>query len=274
MTAQQLNLDTVANNLANVNTPGFKKTRIDFQDLLYDSLKPGATTTSSTGTTTTTTSTATGTATSPTAPVQVGHGVRISGTQRTVTAGTVESTGNNTDLAIDGQGYFRVLLADGTVGYTRDGSFRISGDSKLTTSDGYALCSSNSTTAITVPDGTTEIAIGTTGEVTFKTSSSGSTTGTSSSTTLNLAMFKNPAGLQASGKNLYLETTASGTASVVAPGASGAGTLLQGYIERSNVQVVEEMVNLIIVQRAYEMNTKAVTSSDDILSMTNNLIRR
>ena len=277
MMAQQTVLDTVANNLANVNTPGFKKTRVEFQDLLYESLRPGSDgaqgsgASSSSGAGSSSASALDGAGTSARAPVQVGHGVRVAGTRRSLSPGNFEETGNKTDLAIDGQGFFKILLGNSDVAYTRDGTFRVDGSGKIVTLDGYTLCASGDGTAVlTVPQGAQDILVTGSGEVRTTTA-----TGEASIVgTMGLVVFSNPAGLQAIGKNLFRKTASSGEPVGTACGANGAGTIMQGYIERSNVQVVEEMVNLIIVQRAYEMNVKCVQSSDEILSMTNNLVRR
>ncbi len=256
MMAQQTNLDTVANNLANVNTPGFKRTRIEFQDLLYDTIRPADPATyggyAYVGTA------------SPRASIQVGQGVRLSGSQKVVSAGNIEATGNRTDLAIDGAGYFRVRLTDGTYAYTRDGTFRLDSGGRLVTADGFALMSSG-LGQITIPTGVKELSISASGEVASEQGHHG---------TIGITTFRNPAGLEAIGKNLLKSTAASGDGVTVTPGAVGAGSVLQGYVERSNVQVVEEMVNLIIVQRAYEMNSKAAQTSDDVMGMTNNIVRR
>lgn len=256
MVAQQANLDTVANNLANVNTAGFKKSRIEFQDLLYENLRPADPSSYSDysylG------------QISPRAAIQVGHGVKISGTQRILTPGNIEATANQLDIAIDGQGFFRVMLPDSTIAYTRDGSFRVGSGGRLVTADGYQVMS-HAHGSISIPTGVKEISISPTGQISSEQGSHGS---------IGLSVFRNPSALQSIGQNLYKANAASGEGVQTTPGSSGAGTLVQGYIERSNVQVVEEMVSLILVQRAYEMNSKAVQTSDDILGITNNLVRR
>ena len=270
MMAQQTNLDTVANNLANVNTPGFKRSRTGFQDLLYDRIvAPNPTPSTSPGASW---PPGTGYAASP-APQQVGHGVRVAGTGRSFSPGTYESTGNPFDLAIDGAGFFCVVMQDGKIAHTRDGSFRLSGNGKLVTSDGYLVSSqgsgSGSQPGITVPGGATKVSVGPGGDVRATTGSGETTCGT-----IGLALFSNPSGLEAIGHNLFKETAASGAPKHGVAGKEGAGTLLGGYLETSNVQVVEEMVNLIVIQRAYEMNAKSVQSSDEVLGITNGLIRR
>ena len=271
MMAQQTNLDTVANNLANVNTPGFKKSKTGFQDLLYDSIGAPAPPPNTSPWTHLPEPNAGYAA--PPAPQQVGHGVRVAGTSRSFLPGTYESTANPLDLAIDGAGFFCVVMQDGKLAYTRDGSFRLSGNRKLVTSDGHLVSSqgsqSGSQTGISVPEGATKITIGPGGEVRATTTSGDTTCGT-----IGISVFPNPPGLEALGHNLFKETPASGAPRHVASAKEGAGTLLSGYLETSNVQVVEEMVNLIVIQRAYEMNAKSVQSSDEVLAVTNGLIRR
>ncbi len=269
MAAQQTNLDTVANNLANVNTPGFKKSRTGFQDLLYDRVAMPSTTPA--GGDSYWQVPAQGYA--EPAPQQIGHGVRVAGTSRSFAPGTYEATGNLLDLAIDGTGFFSVVTPDGKLAYTRDGSFRLSASRKLVTSDGYLVSSqgsgSGSMTGISVPEGARVVSVGPDGSVRVTSSSGDTVCGT-----VGLALFPNPPGLEAIGHNLFKETPVSGAPKQVTAGKEGAGTILGGYLETSNVQVVEEMVNLIVIQRAYEMNAKSVQSSDDMLGITNGLIRR
>ncbi|SDD82624.1 flagellar basal-body rod protein FlgG [Sporomusa acidovorans] len=241
MTAQQANLDVISNNLANVNTTGFKKTRNNFQDLMYQTLRQAGA--------------STGADTEVPTGIQIGHGVRQVATEKIYTSGNPQSTGKDLDVAIEGNGFFQITMADGTLAYTRDGSFTTDGQGRIVTADGYLL-----EPAMTVPDGTTQITI----------SAEGIVTATLSDTTeelgqITLARFINPAGLSSVGHNLLKETVASGAPVVGNPGEDGAGKLLQQYLESSNVQVVEEMVNMIVAQRAYEINSKAITTADDML---------
>jgi flagellar basal-body rod protein FlgG len=272
MMAQQTNLDTVANNLANVNTPGFKRSRTGFQDLLYDSISAPAATPSSASPGSYWPAPPTGSPVPP-APQQVGHGVRVAGTSRSFRPGTYESTANPLDLAIDGEGFFCVIMPDGKLAYTRDGSFRLSGNRKIVTADGHLVSSqggqSGSQAGISVPEGATQISITSGGEVRATASTGETTCGA-----IGVSIFANPSGLEALGHNLFRETPASGAPKHSAPAKEGAGSLLTGYLETSNVQVVEEMVNLIVIQRAYEMNAKSVQSSDEVLGITNGLVRR
>jgi flagellar basal-body rod protein FlgG len=251
MTAQQLNIDTTANNLANVNTTGFKRSRVDFQDLLYQTPRmPGA-------------ATAQG-ADAPTG-LQVGSGVRPASTQRIFSQGDFQQTDNPLDLVIEGDGFFQVLRGDGTTAYTRAGSFRKDANGRLVNSDGFHL-----QPEISIPAQAVNISIGTDGVVSVTLAGSGTPQQVG---TIELARFANPAGLNAIGRNLFLPTAASGNAITGAPGSQGFGTLSQGFVEMSNVKVVEEMVNLIIGQRAYEAGSKAVQSADEMLQLANNLRR-
>jgi flagellar basal-body rod protein FlgG len=249
MQSQQLNLDVIANNLANVNTTGFKKSKIEFQDLLYQTTRAagaeqGAGNQLPTG-------------------LQVGHGSRPVATSKVFTNGELTQTGERLDVAIQGDGFFEVQLPDGTRAYTRDGALKTASDGRITTSDGLALQSGFQP----VPQGTTAVNIAPSGEVTL-TSSSGS-----QSFRVQLVRFANPSGLESVGRNLYRETPASGPAELGNPGENGFGDLAQGYLEMSNVKIVEEMVNMIVAQRAYEVNSKAVQASDEMMQMSNNLKR-
>jgi len=251
MEAQKLNIDVISNNLANINTVGFKKSRADFEDLLYqDSKIPGA-------------------ASSPTTEVptgiQIGLGVRPVATQKIFTMGNLEQTDNPLDLAIEGDGFFQVLTPDGTIAYTRDGTFKLDSDGNIVTSKGYPLEPN-----ISIPSDTVAIYISSDGIVTVKTAGSNVPTEVGN---IELARFINPAGLQPIGNNLYIETPSSGDPQTGVPGEEGLGTIAQGFLERSNVSVVEEMVNLIIAQRAYEINSKSIQTADDMLHMANNLKR-
>ncbi len=251
MTTQQLYVDTIANNLANVNTNGFKKNRIDFQDLLYQTIRsPGAS--SSEGTQL------------PTG-VMVGLGVKPEATQKIFSQGPLAETSNSLDVAIEGDGFFQILKPNGDTAYSRSGAFKVDSQGRLVTSDGFVL-----QPEITVPADTTAVSVGQDGTV--EATVAGATTPTNIGQ-LTLAKFINPAGLQSEGKNLYLETVASGTPTVGNPGANGYGTLAQGFLELSNVQVVEEMVDLIVAQRAYEINSKSIQTSDDMLRLVAGLKR-
>jgi flagellar basal-body rod protein FlgG len=249
MQSQQLNLDVIANNLANVNTTGFKKSKIEFQDLLYQTTRAagseqGAGNQLPTG-------------------LQVGHGSRPVATSRLFTTGELTQTGQRLDVAIQGDGFFEVQMPDGSRAYTRDGAFKTGSDGRITTADGLPLQGGFQP----VPAGTTNITISSTGDVTY-TGASGQT-----SYRVQLVRFNNPGGLDAAGRNLYKETVASGPAELGSPGENGFGELAQGYLEMSNVKVVEEMVNLIVAQRAYEVNAKAVQASDEMMQQSNNLRR-
>lgn len=251
MQAQQLNLDTIANNLANVNTTGFKRTRVDFQDLLYQTYRaPG--TAGSQGTTI------------PTG-IQVGHGSRPVATQRIFSQGDFQQTENPLDLVIEGDGFFQVTRPDGSTGYTRAGAFKKDGTGRVVTSEGFLL-----SPAITIPADAKQITIGSDGtvSVTLAGQTAASTVGT-----LQLASFVNPAGLLSVGRNLFTPTAASGSAVVGNPGVTGLGTIAQGFLELANVKVVEEMVAMITSQRAYEANSKAIQTADDMLGISNNLKR-
>jgi len=251
MQAQQMNLDTIANNLANVNTTGFKRTRVDFQDLLYQTYRaPG--TAGSQGTTI------------PTG-IQVGHGSRPVATQRIFSQGDFQQTENPLDLVIEGDGFFQVTRPDGTTGYTRAGAFKKDGTGRIVTSEGFLLFP-----AVTIPADAKAITIGSDGtvSVTLAGQSAAQTVGT-----LQLASFINPAGLLSVGRNLFTPTAASGSAVVGNPGVTGLGTIAQGFLELANVKVVEEMVAMITSQRAYEANSKAIQTADDMLGISNNLKR-
>jgi flagellar basal-body rod protein FlgG len=241
--AQQTQMTVTANNLANVSTTGFKASRGVFEDLLYQNVSQvGANTSQNTQ--------------SPSG-MQLGTGVRVVATERINTQGSLNQTGNPLDLAIQGRGYFQVLMPDGTVGYTRDGSFQTNAQGQLVTASGYSVQPS-----ITIPAGTQSVTIGTDGTVSVQLA--GQTAPTTVGT-LQLADFINPAGLQTVGSNLMLESASSGAAQTGTPGLTGLGTLTQGSLESSNVNVVEEMVNMIQVQRAYEMNSKAIQTCDQML---------
>lgn len=241
--AQQTQLDVISNNLANVSTNGFKRARAVFEDLLYQNIRqPGAQSSQQTQV--------------PTG-LQIGTGARPVATARIFTQGNLQKTDNALDVAINGNGFFQVQLPDGTTGYTRDGSFQKDNQGQIVTSEGYPLQPS-----ITIPTDATSVSIGNDGTVTITQSGSSATTEIGS---LQLATFVNPGGLLSIGQNLYLETAASGAPTPNTPGSNGAGIVNQGYVETSNVNVAEELVTMIQTQRAYELNSKVITTSDAML---------
>lgn len=249
MQAQQLQLDTVSNNLANVNTTGFKRNRVDFQDLLYQTFRPAGA------------RVAEG-AQLPTG-LQVGLGTKPAATQKVFLQGDFQQTENPLDLVIEGPGFFQVIRPDGTQAYTRAGAFKKDSTGQITTSDGFQI-----QPGITVPQDAVEVSIGTDGSVSAIIAGQ---TSPQQVGTIELARFVNPAGLNAIGRNLFLPTAASGDAVTGQPGSQGFGTLGQGFLEMSNVKVVEEMVNLIVAQRAYEANSKAVQTADEMLGIANHM---
>ncbi|HUO44434.1 MAG TPA: flagellar basal-body rod protein FlgG [Burkholderiales bacterium] len=243
MDAQQTQLDVISNNLANVSTNGFKRARAVFEDLLYQTIRqPGAQSSQQT---------------QIPSGLQIGTGVEPVATERIFTQGNLQQTGNSLDIAINGQGFFQVLLPDGTTAYTRDGSFQLNSQGQVVTASGYPL-----QPQVTIPNNAQTITIGKDGTVSVL--QAGQATPTQVGT-IQLANFINPAGLQGMGENLYLETASSGTPTVGQPAANGLGSLSQGYVETSNVNVVEELVNMIQTQRAYEINSKAVQTADQML---------
>jgi flagellar basal-body rod protein FlgG len=250
MSAQNLNMDVIANNLANVSTSGFKKSRADFQDLLYQIQKvPGSPTSADTR--------------SPTG-VQVGLGVKPAAVTKVFTEGDIIQTENPPDIAIEGAGFFQVAMPDGNTAYTRAGNFKLDGDGRLTTSDGYTI-----QPEIVIPADAREITISETGVVSAIV---GADTTSTELGNLDLADFVNEAGLMAIGKNLFRETESSGTANTGTPGSEGYGRLLQGYVENSNVNLVSEMAYMITTQRAFEINSKVVTASDEMMKTTTNMV--
>jgi flagellar basal-body rod protein FlgG len=252
MIGQQLNVDTIANNLANVNTTGFKKSRVNFQDLLYETLQPAGTET-------------TAGAMIPEG-IQVGHGVRPASIAKLHTQGNLIQTGNELDLVIEGDGFFQIDLPDGTTAFTRDGSFKMDSTGSILTVDGYAL-----NPGITIPPDHETITVGSDGTVSVRIPGQ---TAEQNVGNIQLARFVNTAGLDARlGRNLLLETDASGAPVVGEPGLDGLGMLEQGFLENSNVQTVEEILQLIIAQRAYEANSKVIQSSDEMLQIANNVRR-
>jgi flagellar basal-body rod protein FlgG len=241
--AQQTRMTVISHNLANVNTTGFKKDRAVFEDLLYQNQKQvGGATSQDT--------------VSPTG-INIGTGVRIVATEKNHTQGSLNTTGNSLDVAIQGRGFFQVLMPDGTFGYTRDGSFKLSAEGELVTASGYKV-----QPGISIPSGAQSITIGNDGVVSAMVSGQSAPTQVG---TLQLTDFVNPAGLQPRGENLLSESAASGPAQTSTPGLNGVGSVQQGALEGSNVNVVEELVNMIETQRAYEMNSKAISASDQML---------
>jgi len=251
MAAQQLNMDVVANNLANVNTTGFKRSRVDFQDLVYQTIRPAGT------------AVAEG-AQVPTG-IQVGLGVHPAAIQKVFSQGDFQQTQNPLDVAIEGDGFLQVLQPDGTIAYTRDGTFKLDNQGRLVTSDGYSL-----EPELTIPAEATQIAIGADGTLSISLPGQAQPQEVGQ---IQLAKFLNPAGLSSLGKNLFVPTGASGEAITGTPGRDGFGTLGQGMVEMSNVRIVDEMVNMIVAQRAYEVNSKSIQTADDMLAIANNLRR-
>ncbi len=260
MQAQQLKVDTVANNLANVNTTGFKASRVAFKDLAYLDLPKGGRTAQSAA--------ATGGATPPAPVVQVGTGVGPGTILRDLAPGQLEATGQPFDLALDGSGFFQVRLADGTAAYTRNGHFTVDANRLLVDPAGNPVLSVNGQT-ITLPQDWAQVSIEPNGNV-VAVSNNGARTVAGQ---IGVATFPNAAGLEAMGNGFYRQTGASGAARSVIPGTSGAGLVRQGFVEGSNVEVINEMVNLIVAQRAYELSAKAVQSADQMLEIANNLRR-
>ena len=240
---QQMNMDVVANNLANVSTTGFKRSRAVFEDLLYQTLRqPGAKSSQQTDIP---------------SGLQLGTGVRPIATERIFTQGNLTQTGNPLDIAIQGNGFFQISLPDGTTAYTRDGTFQVNSQGQMVTSSGYTVAP-----AITIPADTLSITISRDGIVSVQQAGTATPTQVGQ---LQLASFINPAGLQSQGENLYLETAASGAPSTNTPGTNGLGVLNQAFLETSNVNVAEELVNMIQAQRAFEINSRAITASDQML---------
>ncbi len=248
--AQQTRMEVVSNNIANVNTTGFKRERAVFEDLLYQNIRQvGASSTQDT---------------QLPSGFSLGTGVRVVATEKLHSQGNLTNTGNPLDLAVQGKGFFQVLMPDGSLAYTRDGSFQVNQDGQLVTSSGYQV-----QPAITVPEGAQSVTIGSDGTVSVLLPGSVAATQVGS---LQLTNFINPAGLQAIGQNLLLESGSSGAPQTGTPGLNGLGTLTQGSVESSNVNIAEELVNMIETQRAYEMNSKAIQSADQMLQfVTNNL---
>ena len=251
MEAQRINIDVISNNLANVNTGGFKKSRADFQELMYQNIKTAGAV-SADGSET------------PTG-IQIGLGVKPAAVQKIFQQGDFISTGNSLDLVIEGKGFFQVSTPDGEIAYTRAGAFKLDSEGNIVNSDGYALEPS-----ITIPANTLEMTI--TPDGTVSALQPGSNTSVQVGQ-IETAQFINPGGLKALGKNLFSPTGSSGEAATGNPGSEGLGTINQGFLEMSNVNVVEEMVNMIVSQRAYELNSKVIQSTDEMLQLANNLKR-
>jgi flagellar basal-body rod protein FlgG len=251
MQAQKLNIDVVANNLANANTVGYKKSRADFQELIYQDLRtPGAL--SAEGS-------------EIPSGIQLGLGVKPVAIQKVFQQGDFVHTGNPLDLVIEGDGFFQILMPDGTIAYTRAGAFKLDSEGRIVNSDGYTL-----EPEISIPPDTLSITIGSDGIISVV--EAGSTEPTEIGQ-IELARFINPGGLKAIGKSLFIPTASSGDPITDVPGNEGLGTISQGFVELSNVNIVEEMINMIISQRAYEMNSKAVQASDEMMQAANNMKR-
>jgi len=246
--AQQTRMSNIANNLANAGTTGFKRSRAIFEDLLYQNVRQvGAQSSQDT---------------QLPSGLQIGTGVRTVATEKLFTQGNLVQTDNQLDMAVQGRGFFEILMPDGTQAYTRDGSFQINDQGIMVTSGGYQL-----QPAITVPENALSVNIGTDGTVSVR------LPGTTASTqigTVQLVDFINPSGLQSRGENLYVESSASGTPQPGSPGLNGLGTIVQGYVESSNVNVVEELVSMIETQRSYEMNSRAISTADQMLQYVSN----
>ena len=246
--AQQTRMAVVSNNLANVNTTGFKRTRAVFEDLLYQNVRQVGGQTSQ--------------ETQLPSGMHLGTGVRVVATEKTFTQGNVVQTNNSLDLAVEGRGFFQILLPGGTLGYTRDGSFQINAQGEMVTASGYPL-----QPGVTVPDNALSLTIGADGTVSVQLPGQAATTQLGN---IQLVDFLNPVGLQPRGQNLYLESASSGSPTTGTPGLNGLGSLVQSALEGSNVNVVEELVNMIETQRAYEMNSKAIATTDAMLQYVNN----
>jgi flagellar basal-body rod protein FlgG len=252
MKAQQLNIDTIAHNLANVNTAGYKKSHAEFQDLLYEAVVPGGA--------------RRGSGNAAVTRIEVGHGVKLVSTNKNFTQGSITQTGNPLDLMIEGDGFFQVRLPDDTIGYTRDGSLKMDADRNIVTATGYRL-----EPAVTVPLDATEISIARDGTISVLIQ--GDNSAAHKRTHIELARFPNSAGLAARGGNVFLESPASGVPILGFSGEEGIGEIASGFLEMSNVETVEELVNMISAQRAYELNSKTISVADDMLQTVNQLKR-
>lgn len=250
MLAQQLNVEVISNNIANMNTTGYKRQRAEFQDLLYQNLRRIGAASSDTGTIVP-------------SGVQIGVGVKTAAVYRITEQGNVVSTGNTLDLAIQDRGYFRIQLPSGEDGYTRAGAFQLSPDGEIVTTDGFTVAP-----GIPIPDDAIDISISATGDVEVKLAGQVNPTSVGQ---LELVTFPNAAGLEAIGGNMFLETPASGASISGVPGVGGVGTILQGFLETSNVNPVHEITTLITAQRAYDMNSQVITLSDEMLATVSRL---
>jgi flagellar basal-body rod protein FlgG len=251
MQAQELNIDVISNNLANVNTSGFKKSRAEFQDLLYESIRPAGAASSQD------TIVPTG--------IQLGHGTRPAAVQKMFTQGDFQNTQNELDWAIEGDGFFQIELPNGETSYSRAGEFKLDADGRIVNPDGFPLLPE-----LTIATDTVSISVGMDGTVSVIQAGDPTPTEIGS---IQLARFVNSAGLRSLGKNLFVPTEASGSEITGTPGETGLGTIAQGFLEMSNVSVVDEMVNMIMAQRAYETNSKVIQTANDMLQMANNLKR-
>lgn len=251
LTAQQRFVEIISNNLANVNTTGFKKTRPEFQDLLYENIRAAGNTQQ--------------TGTEPLNEIQIGAGTELVATTKQFSQGDVSQTNNPLDMAINGDGFFMVRKPDNSIGFSRDGSFKLDKSGQIVNSQGYLL-----EPGLSVPDNAAEIKVSRNGVLSVTTSGAREEQVLGQ---IELARFVNPAGLRSVGDNLYVETTASGKAITEQPGANNTGEIMQSHLENSNVDLVQEMVNMIIAQRAYELNSKSVKTADDILATATNLKR-
>jgi flagellar basal-body rod protein FlgG len=253
MYAQQINIEVISNNIANINTTGYKKNKADFQDLMYQEVSINPLSSTTPGVEETSTST-----------IQVGNGVKPASTQKIFSQGDITATKNDLDMAIQGEGFFQVKRSDGSYAYTRDGSFKLNADGKIVTTSGYEL-----DPGLTLNSDMASFSISKDGVV-----STTDTAGTTSTLgNVELARFINTGGLVALGDNLYAESPASGRPILGTPGAEGFGTISQGYLESSNVDIVEEMISMISAQRAYEINSKTVQTVEEMMTMANNLKR-
>ncbi len=250
MLAQQRNVEVISNNLANMNTTGYMRRRTEFHDLLYQNLRRAGGTSSDAGTVV------------PTG-VQMGLGVKLAAVYRIHEQGNLTATDNTFDLAIQGRGFFQVELPNGETAYTRDGTFQLNGDGEVVTHDGYRVLP-----GLNVPSNAIDVTINASGEVLAKIEGQVDLQNVGQ---LQLAVFPNDAGLQSEGGNLYTETPASGSANVGIPGSTGYGSIIQGFLETSNVNAVEEISNLISAQRAYEMNSKVITTADEMMGKLSNM---
>jgi flagellar basal-body rod protein FlgG len=251
MEAQQLYMDTISHNLSNVNTNGFKRQKLEFQDLMYQRLRePGVRNVEGS---------------MPPSGIEVGLGVRTAAIQRIFQQGSLNQTGNDLDLAIQGEGFYQISLPDGTTAYTRDGQFKLSSDGILITSNGFQVYPQ-----IVIPEGAEDISVSADGLVSARIAGEETSLEIGQ---LELARFVNPSGLKALGQNLFVVSDASGEGIISLPAEEGTGSIAQGYVEASNVQIVDEMVNMISAQRAYEIVSKSITVSDEMMQTASNLRR-